>query len=148
MRAAALLLLAEAPAHGYHLIQQISERSDGAWKPSPGSIYPVLQQLEDEGFIDFERIEGRKTARLTATGTAYVEEHREALGTPWSVSEFRRGQVAEQAALGKSMRTLAMAARQVVEAGTPEQNAEATAIITEARKKLYSILASDQGNDS
>ena len=49
--AAALLLLTEQPAHGYQLIQEIGERSDGAWKPSPGSIYPVLQQLEDEGLI-------------------------------------------------------------------------------------------------
>lgn len=143
VRAATLLLLAEAPAHGYHLIHQISERSEGAWKPSPGSIYPVLQQLEDEGFIEFERVEGRKTARLTGTGENYVNEHREALGTPWNVSEFQRGRHAEQVALHKSMRTLAVAARQVADTGTPEQNAEAAAVIAKARQQVYGILAAD-----
>ena len=89
VRAAALLLLDEQPKHGYQLIQEIGERSNGAWKPSPGSIYPVLQQLEDEGFISFERVDGRKTATLTDEGTAYVEENREQLGTPWEDASAR-----------------------------------------------------------
>lgn len=144
VRAAALLLLEEAPAHGYHLIQQIGERSGNAWKPSPGSIYPVLQQLEDEGFIEFDRVDGRKTAQLTPAGQAYVNENRETLGTPWDVSEFRRGLAAEQMALMKAGRSLAMSARQIMEVGSPTQHAEATAILTEARKKLYGILASDE----
>ena len=55
MRAAILLLIAEEPMHGYELIQQIVERSGGVWKPSPGSIYPALSQLEDEGLVIIER---------------------------------------------------------------------------------------------
>src|SRR5690349_3515506 len=83
VRAAVLLLLAEEPMHGYQLIQQITERSDGVWTPSPGSVYPALSQLEDEGLVSFDRVEGRKTASLTDDGRRYVEEHRGELGSPW-----------------------------------------------------------------
>ncbi|GAA3545489.1 hypothetical protein GCM10022196_27150 [Aeromicrobium flavum] len=143
VRAAALLLLAEAPAHGYHLIQQIAARSEGAWSPSPGSIYPVLQQLEDEGLIEFERVDGRKTATLTEAGTAYVEEHREALGEPWNPEQLRRGGDAESAALATSLRTLSAAARQVMTVGTPAQQTKAVEIVSEARRQLYGLLADD-----
>jgi DNA-binding PadR family transcriptional regulator len=143
VRAAALLLLAEAPAHGYHLIQQIAARSEGAWSPSPGSIYPVLQQLEDEGLIEFERVEGRKTATLTDTGTAYVEENREALGEPWNPEQLGRGLVAEAAALKTSIGSFMSAAKQVMMVGTPAQQVQAAEIVTEARRRLYGLLADD-----
>jgi DNA-binding PadR family transcriptional regulator len=60
VRAATLLLLAEQPAHGYQIIQQVSERSAGRWQPSPGSVYPALQLLEDEGLVTAEQQEGRR----------------------------------------------------------------------------------------
>ena len=69
--------------HGYRLIQEIADRSNSVWKPSPGSIYPSLQQLEEEGLISFERIDVRTTATLTDVGKAHVDENRGALGTPW-----------------------------------------------------------------
>src|SRR5262249_49122735 len=69
VRAAALALLAEEPRNGYQLIQEIAERSDGVWQPSPGSVYPALQQLEDEGLIQAETPEGgRKRYALTGEG--------------------------------------------------------------------------------
>ncbi|WP_286930120.1 MULTISPECIES: PadR family transcriptional regulator [Aeromicrobium] len=143
VRAAALLLLDEAPAHGYHLIQQIAARSEGAWSPSPGSIYPVLQQLEDEGFVEFERVDGRKTATLTDEGKSYVEEHREALGEPWNPEQLRRGGDAESTALITSLKTLSAAARQVMTVGTPAQQAKAVDVVNEARRQLYGLLADD-----
>lgn len=143
VRAAALLLLAESPAHGYHLIQQIAVRSEGAWSPSPGSIYPVLQQLEDEGFIEFERIEGRKTATLTDTGRAYVDEHRDALGEPWNAEQLGRGIPAESAALNTALKSLMSAARQVMAEGTPAHQAQAADVVSEARRRLYGLLADD-----
>lgn len=143
VRAAALLLLDEAPAHGYHLIQQIADRSDGAWTPSPGSIYPVLQQLEDEALVEFERVDGRKTASLTESGKAYVEEHREALGEPWSADELRHGMPPEYAAFGTAMKGFIAATRQVMQVGTPAQQAQAAEIVGEARRKLYGLLAED-----
>lgn len=144
VRAAALLLLAEAPAHGYHLIQQIAERSEGAWTPSPGSIYPVLQQLEDEGLIEFERVDGRKTASLTPTGEAYVEDNREALGEPWSSEHLSRGDDgSEYAAIGIAMRSFMAATKQVMVVGTPAQQTQAAEIVSDARRKLYGLLADD-----
>jgi DNA-binding transcriptional ArsR family regulator len=68
VRAAVLGLLAEKPMHGYQIIQQIDERSGGSWKPSPGSVYPTLQLLADEGLIKAEESGGRKTYSLTEEG--------------------------------------------------------------------------------
>src|SRR5918995_770602 len=82
VRAALLVLLAEEPRNGYQLMQAIEERSDGVWRPSPGSVYPALQQLEDEGLVAPTE-EGRKAFTLTDTGRAHVEERRDELGAPW-----------------------------------------------------------------
>lgn len=141
VRAAALLLLSEAPRHGYQLIQEIGERSEGAWTPSPGSIYPVLQQLEDEGLISFERVDGRKTATLTTEGAAFVEERREELGTPWDSA--RGEQSHEMHEFAHSLKGLINAWKQVAQAGTPEQRERATVVVDDARKAMYRILAED-----
>lgn len=142
VRAAALLLLAEQPAHGYQLIQEITERSEGGWTPSPGSIYPVLQQLEDEGLIEFERVDGRKTATLTDTGRTYVEEHLEELGTPWDdATRADERTVVREAS--ESLKGFVMAWRQVMHSGTPAQQARATAVLDDARRSMYGILAND-----
>jgi len=142
VRAAALLLLAEQPAHGYQLIQEIAERSDGGWTPSPGSIYPVLQQLEDEGLIEFERVDGRKTATLTDDGRAYVEERREELGTPWD-DATRAGERTVVREASEALKGFVTAWRQVMHTGTPAQQARATAVLDDARRSMYGILAND-----
>ncbi|WP_456696514.1 PadR family transcriptional regulator [Aeromicrobium sp. P5_D10] len=141
VRAAALLILAEGPQHGYQLIQEIAERSEGAWTPSPGSIYPVLQQLEDEGLLTFERVDGRKTATLTDDGTSYVEEHREELGTPWTAAQGDPRHDMHEFAT--SLKGFMNAWKQVAQAGTPEQREKATAVVEDARKAMYQILADD-----
>src|SRR5450432_1778489 len=74
IRTAALLLLAEEPRNGYQIMQEVEERSDGAWRPSPGSVYPALQQLEDEDLIRSEEIDGRKLFRLTDAGQAQLKD--------------------------------------------------------------------------
>ncbi len=141
VRAAALLLLAEQPRHGYDLIQEIKERSDGMWSPSPGSVYPVLQQLEDEGLVEFDRVDGRKTASLTDAGRTYVEEHTDELGTPWATAKAGSEGVHE---LGQALRSLMGAFRQVTSDGTPEQRRQAAALLEDTRRGLYRILAGDQ----
>src|SRR4051794_26808818 len=83
VRAAMLVLLEESPQNGYQLIQEIERRSDGLWKPSPGSVYPALQQLEDEGLVRTIEQEGRRAYELTEQGRAHVAENREELGEPW-----------------------------------------------------------------
>jgi DNA-binding PadR family transcriptional regulator len=141
VRAAALLILSEHAAHGYQLIQEIGERSEGAWTPSPGSIYPVLQQLEDEGLVEFERVDGRKTATLTTAGQEYVEENREQLGSPWD--DARGPEVDPNREASAALKGFILAWRQVMHTGTPEQQTKATASVDDARKAMYRILAEE-----
>jgi Transcriptional regulator PadR-like family len=75
VRNAVLALLSEEPLHGYAVIGLLAERSGGLWRPSPGSVYPVLAQLEDDGLVSADESSGRKVFALTETGRAYVEEH-------------------------------------------------------------------------
>jgi len=141
VRAAILLLLETEPMHGYELIQQIQEKSGGVWVPSPGSIYPALQQLEDEGLVAFERVDGRKTATLTDPGTAYVEEHRAELGSPWDDVSGGVGSGARE--LRELIGALMGAIHTVAHVGTKAQVEQASAVLVEARKSLYRILAED-----
>src|ERR1700722_7995085 len=83
IRTAALLLLAEEPRNGYQIMQEVEERSDGVWRPSPGSVYPALQQLEDEGLIRSQESEGRKLYRLTDPGEAYLRDRGDDKPAPW-----------------------------------------------------------------
>src|SRR6187455_3126731 len=83
VRAALLVLLGEEPRNGYQLMQEIERRSDGVWRPSPGSVYPALQLLEDEGLVRVAPEQGGKEYELTDAGRAEVEARGDDLGTPW-----------------------------------------------------------------
>ncbi|MGV9194222.1 PadR family transcriptional regulator [Microbacterium sp. MC2] len=139
VRAAVFALLAEQPMHGYQIIQEISDRSGGTWKPSAGSVYPTLQLLADEGLIEAEEQNGRKTYSLTDAGRAAAADADKQ--APWETSSSRPG--AHLAALPKAGMELAAAAAQVGRTGTPEQVEQAVGILDDARRKLYAILAAD-----
>ncbi len=141
VRAAVLVLLAEEPRNGYALMQEIEQRSDGMWKPSPGSIYPVLAQLEDEGLVEGRKEGSGRVFELTDSGRAHVEEHRDELGEPWKA--VSGGFPKEGVELRALIPQLAAAAVQVMRAGDQEQRAKAVALLTEARRGLYRILAED-----
>jgi DNA-binding PadR family transcriptional regulator len=141
IRAAALLLLAEEPRNGYQLMQEIEERSGGVWRPSPGSVYPALAQLEDEGLIRSVEHDGRKLFELTDAGRAHVEEHRERLGVPWEA--VTGGVPDELQDLRVAARALAVASLQVAQTGSQAQLAEAKRILEDARRALYRLLAGD-----
>src|SRR5919202_2935146 len=115
VRAALLVLLAEEPRNGYGLMQEIEDRSEGVWRPSPGSVYPALAQLEDEGLVRAEDDDGRKRYVLTDDGKAYVDERREELGEPWAGLGDEVG--AGRLGLRDQFRELAMAAYQVGRTG-------------------------------
>jgi DNA-binding PadR family transcriptional regulator len=139
IRTAALLLLAEEPRNGYQIMQEVEERSDGVWRPSPGSVYPALQQLEDEGLIRSQESEGRKLFALTDAGRDYVKERGEDKPAPW---EQMSGDVSDQAhELGRLIREVASAFTQVVKTGSEAQMGEARKVLTTTRKDLYRILA-------
>lgn len=140
VRAAVLALLAEKPMHGYQIIHEIEERSGGSWKPSPGSVYPTLQLLADEGLIAAEESQGRKTYSLTPEGRQAADAAAER-SAPWEASGAREG--GRGTALPKAGIDLAQAAAQVGRSGTPDQVKQAVAVLEDARRKLYSILAQD-----
>ena len=143
VRAAALALLAEEPMNGYQIIQQISERSGGLWRPSPGSVYPALAQLEDENLIALQASAGERRAyALTDAGRGYAAEHSEELKAPWSAMS---GDAVSAAADMRSLvRQVHVAAFQVLSAGTQTQQAQARKVLTQARRSLYRILAEDE----
>lgn len=138
VRAAVIALLAEEPMHGYQIINEIAERSGGAWKPSAGSVYPTLQLLADEGLITAEEQNGRKTYSLTGSGREEAEVAAEK-PAPWEAFADRDG--AHLTALPKAGMDLAGAAAQVARTGSPEQVQEAVTVLDEARRRLYAILA-------
>jgi len=137
VRAAVLALLAEEPMHGYQIIHEIDQRSEGAWKPSAGSVYPTLQMLADEGLITAKESNGRKTYSLTKEGKPEAEAA--AATPPWAGGMSHSH--AAKTALPKAGVELAQAAAQVGRSGSPEQVAEAVTVLDEARRKLYAILA-------
>ena len=141
VRTAVLTLLAEKPMHGYQLIQQIDERSGGSWKPSPGSVYPTLQLLADEGLIKAEEAGGRKTYSLTEEGREVADAAAEK-SAPWEGSSTRESS-GRASALPKAGIDLAQAVAQVGRSGSPEQVKQAIAVLDDARRKLFSILAQD-----
>jgi DNA-binding PadR family transcriptional regulator len=142
VRAAALLLLAEEPRNGYQIMQEIEERSGGVWRPSPGSVYPALAQLEDEGLVRVEERDGRRTYVLTDAGRAYVEERRSDLVAPWE--EMSDSVDDDVVSLFKEMRQVGMAAGQIGHMGSAHQITEARDVLANARRALYSLLAEDE----
>jgi DNA-binding PadR family transcriptional regulator len=142
VRAAALALLAEEPRNGYQIIQEISERSGGVWRPSPGSVYPALQQLEDEGLIRATTGDGgRRAFELTDEGRQYVEAHPDEVTAPWDVVANSVGGDAIE--LRRLFGQVMMAASQVATVGDQGQLAQARQILIDARRKLYQILAAE-----
>jgi DNA-binding PadR family transcriptional regulator len=139
IRTAALLLLAEEPRNGYQIMQEVQERSDGAWRPSSGSVYPALQQLEDEGLIRSEEIDGRKAYRLTDAGSAYLAERGADKQAPWEQMGDDLGDLAR--GLGKIHREVGFAFWQVLRTGADAQLEEARKVLVNARRELYRILA-------
>ena len=138
VRAAILSLLNEQPMHGYQIIRQIEERTDGRWKPSAGSVYPTLQLLADEGLVTAKIEQDRKTDELTETGRAAAAEVIE--DTPWAKEEAYEA-AAPHNGLPKAGLDLAQAVSQVGRTGTFEQKEQAKELLDDTRRKIYAILA-------
>ncbi|MEZ5101852.1 MAG: PadR family transcriptional regulator [Thermoleophilia bacterium] len=142
IRAAIVALLAEEPMHGYQIMRELAERTGGVWRPSPGSVYPTLQQLEDEGLVEAAAGDGKRVFQLTEAGRA---EAAAAGPAPW---EAVRDEADEPLV---ALRDLAMqvlaATRQVAHAGTDEQVRRAQETLRATRRSLYGILAEDDAGD-
>ena len=138
VRAAVLALLAERPMHGYEMIKEVEERTDGSWTPSAGSIYPTLQLLEDEGLISGQETEGKRRFTLTDSGRA-EQESRAGERTPWD--EVRDAAAPEQIQLRESVHKLHHSIGQVFHAADEDQQRRVRDLLDETRRGIYAILA-------
>ena len=140
MRGALLLGLVDGPAHGYELIGRLETRTGGMWRPSAGSVYPTLQLLEDEGLVTSREEGGKRVFELTEDGRAEADAARERMGQGGPFGTTPAGPHFE---LRQAMKTLVLAARQVAVAGDDAQVSAAVAAVTDARQRIYRILAGD-----
>jgi len=130
--------------NGYQVIQQIAERSNGAWRPSPGSVYPTVQQLEDEGLLVTVEQGGRRQLRLTEAGEEYVAAHADELSAVWAPFEEPEREDddgGEYADLRPEIGQVMGAIWQIVTTGSDAQRRAAVDILVDTRRRLYGVLA-------
>ena len=140
VRTALLMLLAEEPRNGYQLMQTIEERSGGRWRPSPGSVYPTLSQLEDEGLIRAVERDGTKLFEITDQGRERLSESKTD-PAPWVEEDDPDApDLHRMAAL---IIQIGKAAWQVAQEGDERQTEQAFETLAETRRALYRILAQD-----
>lgn len=142
---ALLELLAQQPRHGYEMIKELEQRYGGFYRPSPGSVYPTLQLLEDEGHLTSETIEGKRVYTITESGRQLVAErqqHHEDEGGPARWRGFRRGGSGPEL---HEMRQVVMAllasVMELARHGTPEQVHAVAALLDSTRREIYAILS-------
>jgi DNA-binding PadR family transcriptional regulator len=140
VRSAVLRLLHESPMHGYQIIHEIESRSGGAWKPSPGSVYPTLQLLSDEGLIVSTEAEGRRTYSLTDTGREVASAEAES-PAPWLAGSERP--TGPRGSLAQAGLKVAKTAAEVARTGSPAQMEKAAQALDDAAKALSAILTQD-----
>lgn len=121
---------------------ELAERSGGLWRPSPGSVYPILQQLQDEGLVSVQESDGRRVFSLTDAGRAYVAEHPDEVREPWNVGDSGPRQRVQSVMF--AVHALGVAADQVARLADETQTEQAVAALEEARRTLYRILAGDE----
>jgi DNA-binding PadR family transcriptional regulator len=146
VRAAILALLREGPLNGYQIMSEIDERSGGAWRPSPGAVYPALSQLADEGLIEAAESAGRRTFSLTDAGREYVEQNPEMARGAWeSAAQQEAWELpslfAEAARLGGGI-------VQIAHTGAPDQVRAAERLLARTRREVYKILAGDKDDEA
>jgi len=125
--------------HGYQIIQELENRTGGAWRPSPGSVYPTLQLLADEELVTSEEIGGKRVYSLTEAGRARAEEEAKAGGSPWG--DPAAGTDDPRMRLKNAFFQLGAAALQIVQTGSEEDLSQTIDIVTDARRRIYSLLA-------
>ena len=134
--------------NGYQVIQQITDKSSGAWRPSPGSVYPTIQQLEDEGLVETDDERGRRSLRLTSEGSTYCAENADELAAVWAPFEAAESAwPGEHADIKAEIPQVMSAVWQIVVSGDDTQRRAAVEVLVDARRRLYGILADGPAAD-
>jgi DNA-binding PadR family transcriptional regulator len=153
VRVAILAVLADGPLNGYQVIQEIADRTRGAWRPSPGSVYPTISQLEDEGLVEGDDDRGRRTLRLSDSGREYLDQHEDEVAGVWA--PFAEGSPhghddgdvdLDFASLKPEVGRVMNAVWQIITTGTDGQRRAAVGVLVGARRALYQILADHPGD--
>jgi DNA-binding PadR family transcriptional regulator len=150
---------ADEPINGYQVIQQIADLSEGEWRPSPGSVYPTIQQLQDEGLVESDDARGRRTIRLTTEGTAWAEANTAELAAVWepfrsATSRPEPGTAGAAGATGQGadikseIGQVMSAVWQLVTQGSSQQKHAALDVLVDTRRRLYGILADGRDGDA
>ncbi|NAZ88262.1 PadR family transcriptional regulator [Kineococcus indalonis] len=141
VRAAVLVLLAEGPSNGYRIIGEVERRSGGAWKPSPGSVYPTLQQLQDEGLIAPDPADAKRFS-LTEDGRRHVQEHLADAPAPWESVDGPPSREEFKETLGQ-LRQIVVLLQQVAVTGRADDVRAAGDALERCRQELLGVLARD-----
>jgi DNA-binding PadR family transcriptional regulator len=136
------MVVADQPMHGYQIMQAMRDRTGGAWRPSPGAVYPTIAQLEDEGLVTTQEEGGRRLVTLTSEGRSYVEERSARLGDPFA--DFAGGVSGPD--LRDPLQQLHAAVRQITASASAQQIEAAARVLGDARRSLYLILAGEADN--
>jgi DNA-binding PadR family transcriptional regulator len=140
------MLLAEEPRNGYQLMQTIEERSGGRWRPSPGSVYPTLAQLEDEGLVRSVERDGSKLLEITDQGRERLEESKTD-PAPWAQEDEDDSETHSLSEIASLVIQIGKAAWQVAQEGDERQTEKACQTLAETRRALYRILAQDERDE-
>jgi DNA-binding PadR family transcriptional regulator len=142
---------AEEPINGYQVIQEISELSHGEWRPSPGSVYPTIQQLQDEGLVESDDERGRRTIRLTDQGVEWAEAHGDELAAVWApfapTEQPASAQPSGQADIKSEIGQVVSAVWQLATQGSEQQRRAALDVLVDTRRRLYGILADGRNGE-
>jgi DNA-binding PadR family transcriptional regulator len=138
IQTAVLRLLAESPMHGYQIIQELANRSGGAWNPGPGSVYPTLQAMEEQDLVTSTMDGSKRVFSLTDAGRTAAATRESTTRSPWDDMADASGPRVE---LRQALHGLMAAAAQIERTGTDEQIGKATEHVDQARKAIYLLLA-------
>ena len=138
---AILTVLEQRPMHGYEIITELESRSEGRWRPSPGSVYPTLDKLEHRGLLTSTEVDGKRQFSLTDLGREFAAQMRERMEGDDDLQPWNQHGPGGRGDLRRLMSELSGQARQVGRFGTSEQRDAATAVLEDAKRRLYAILA-------
>lgn len=143
---------ADEPINGYQVIQEISELSNGEWRPSPGSVYPTIQQLQDEGLVDTDDERGRRTIRLTDEGVAWATDNTDELASVWAPFARAEEPTTQPTGQGADIKSeigqVVSAVWQLATQGSDQQRHAALDVLVDTRRRLYGILADGREGES